>query len=162
MRSVPTRHNVGRRSRTTFRTMKAEALRRPMRDALRRFLGEILRQDLVSQLYARRVGLLGVELGIGRTSLDSRIDHSAGFIFHRKTGDRVGTGEIVAEVFASDAARAEDVAERLADHISYAPRAGKPKRLILDRLENRPRGEDRSHFRERAIGGPRSRLRGRT
>ncbi|MBM3313139.1 IS256 family transposase [candidate division WOR-3 bacterium] len=37
-----------------FQDDEAETLRRPMRDALRRFLGDVLRQDLVAQLYARR------------------------------------------------------------------------------------------------------------
>ncbi|MEO0079415.1 MAG: transposase, partial [candidate division WOR-3 bacterium] len=37
-----------------FQDDEAEALRRPMRDALRRFLGEVLQLDLASQLYARR------------------------------------------------------------------------------------------------------------
>jgi transposase-like protein len=37
-----------------FQDDEAEVLRRPMRDALRRFLGDVLRQDLVAQLYARR------------------------------------------------------------------------------------------------------------
>lgn len=37
-----------------FQDDEAEALRRPMREALRRFLGGVLQLDLASQLYARR------------------------------------------------------------------------------------------------------------
>ncbi|MEO0080557.1 MAG: hypothetical protein ABIK44_07785 [candidate division WOR-3 bacterium] len=45
---------LGRWKVRYFQDDEAEALRRPMRDALRRFLGEVLQLDLASQLYARR------------------------------------------------------------------------------------------------------------
>jgi len=88
----------------------------------------------VRAINALQVGLLGIELGIGRTSLDSQIDPGTGFLFPRKTGDRVSAGEVVAQVFAAQPAQAKDVAGRLAGCITYSARPVRPPKLIIARL----------------------------
>lgn len=80
------------------------------------------------------VGMLGLELGLGRRKLDDEIDHGAGFVFHRKVGERVEKGEILAEVFAREPVWAEMVAGRLADCFTYSDRPVRRGKTILDRI----------------------------
>lgn len=81
----------------------------------------------VRSIDALQVGLLGVELGVGRAKLGDRVDPAAGFVFRRKVGDRVEAGAALVEVHARSRARAAAVAERLQQAIVVgrtAPRTG--------------------------------------
>jgi thymidine phosphorylase len=44
------------------------------------------------------IGMLGIELGAGRMKYTDSIDPKAGFIFYKKGGDEVKTGEVIAEI----------------------------------------------------------------
>lgn len=74
----------------------------------------------IRNIPARRVGELAVKLGAGRTKMDDSIDYHAGFVFHRKRGERVEKGDIVVEAFANSRDRLDMVAAELADIISYS------------------------------------------
>lgn len=80
------------------------------------------------------VGRLGVDLGVGRRTVDSGVDHAAGFVFRRKRGDRVAAGEVVAEVLASDRARARRVATELCRAIQVGGRRSRGTPLIVSRV----------------------------
>lgn len=88
----------------------------------------------VKTINAYQVGLLGLEIGVGRKSLDDKIDFGAGFLFHRKIGDQVKKGEAVATVLANDKKVLETVAQRLTGVFSYSDKPIKPDRIIVDRL----------------------------
>ncbi len=67
-----------------------------------------------------KVGLLGLEIGLGRKTLDDKIDPGAGFIFRKKRNERVEKGEVLAEVFASKETLTEKVAAALAKCFTYS------------------------------------------
>ncbi len=76
---------------------------------------------------ALQVGLLGNELGVGRTRLGDKLDPAAGFVFRKTVGDRIEPGDVIVEVLARTRPLAEGVAGRLAEHIvvsRVAPRNG--------------------------------------
>jgi len=54
------------------------------------------REGILSGCDTRRIGMLAIELGAGRKSLADRIDHKAGIIVHKKPGDAVRTGDLLA------------------------------------------------------------------
>lgn len=81
----------------------------------------------IRSIDALAVGMLGLELGIGRQSVGSGIDPGVGFRFHRKVGVAVATGDVLATVLASSHARAEAAARKLARHIQVS---GGPVRAI--------------------------------
>jgi thymidine phosphorylase len=66
--------------------------------------------------------------------MDARIDHGAGFLFKKKVGNRVAAGDVLAEVFVSDRARAKETAERLAHCFVLSKSRVKPRGLIQARL----------------------------
>jgi len=63
------------------------------------------RSGFISQVHARAVGEAAVALGAGRAKKSDPIDHSVGFLIHKKVGDHVERGEPLFTVHANDAAR---------------------------------------------------------
>jgi pyrimidine-nucleoside phosphorylase len=88
----------------------------------------------VRSMDALRVGLLGVELGIGRQNLDSKIDHSAGFLFRRKVGEKVAKAEVIAEVLGSNEAKVKEAASRLPALIAIGSTAPRGNGMVVARL----------------------------
>lgn len=70
------------------------------------------REGFISSMNAEMIGSASVVLGAGRTKKDDPIDHSAGIILQRRTGDRVQKGEVIA-TFYTDMENAIPSAEKL-------------------------------------------------
>ena len=60
----------------------------------------------VGRLGAIAVGVAALHLGAGRASKEDEIDHAVGVVCHRKRGDAVEEGDVLAEVHARDDASA--------------------------------------------------------
>jgi pyrimidine-nucleoside phosphorylase len=88
----------------------------------------------IERLGAIAVGIAALHLGAGRTSKVDEIDHAVGVVCHRKRGDEVEEGDLLAEVHARDDASAAAGAEEVlaAYEIGDAPPAARP--LVLDVL----------------------------
>lgn len=56
----------------------------------------------ITNMNAEGIGLVCVELGAGRKTKEDDIDHSAGIILHKKTGDKVEKDDIIATLLCSD------------------------------------------------------------
>ena len=56
---------------------------------------------------AETVGYASVEIGAGRKKKSDKIDHSVGFVFHVKTGDKVTPGTPLVTIHAASEASAE-------------------------------------------------------
>jgi pyrimidine-nucleoside phosphorylase len=88
----------------------------------------------VRSMDALAVGLLGVGLGVGRENLDSKIDHSAGFLFRKKVGDKVAKADVIAEVLGSDEVRVKEAASRLPALIAIGSTAPRSRGMVVARL----------------------------
>jgi pyrimidine-nucleoside phosphorylase len=71
------------------------------------------REGWITRIRALPVGIVALELGAGRHTKADEIDHSVGVVFHRKRGERVATGEPIAEIHARDESSARRAGERL-------------------------------------------------
>lgn len=81
------------------------------------------------------VGLASVYLGVGRNTAEDSVDPYAGIRFHRKVGDAVRSGDLVAECFAGSPARLEQGVQRLSESLVFgvhAPEA--PASMIIEEL----------------------------
>ena len=67
----------------------------------------------VKHIEADEVGLVSMHLGGGRVTKESVIDLSVGVILHKKVGEQVAAGEVLAEIHAADEASAAKAAESL-------------------------------------------------
>ena len=56
----------------------------------------------IASIDAWKIGLAGVQLGVGRNTTDDAVSPDVGFIFERVRGDRVAEGDIVARVYGKD------------------------------------------------------------
>ena len=56
----------------------------------------------IAVMDARVIGDSSVKLGAGRLSKEDRLDYSAGIILKKSFGDRVESGETIAELYAPD------------------------------------------------------------
>ena len=77
----------------------------------------------------REVGLAGVFLGCGRLKMEDVIDPAVGFIFERKIGDQVKSGDTMVKVLCNDEQKGREVARRLQRCISI--KETKPEKVIL-------------------------------
>ena len=82
------------------------------------------RDGFVQALDAHAIGQLAVQLGAGRTRVDQAIDPAVGLVLHKKPGDRVRRGEVLAELHVRGPAHG--VAARPALLAAYAIGARRP------------------------------------
>ncbi|MDO9066937.1 MAG: pyrimidine-nucleoside phosphorylase, partial [Deltaproteobacteria bacterium] len=80
----------------------------------------------------REVGMTGVFLGCGRLKMDDIIDPSAGFIFERRIGDQVKSGETMVKVLCNDEQKGREAVRRLQGCITISDNKPEAVKLIKD------------------------------
>lgn len=97
-----------------------------------------LRQELKAKsdghlvrLDAKLFGRAAVALGAGRDRQEDAIDFGAGFILRRKLGDSVRRGQVLAEVYASDARRLREGLKMAEEAVGIGRAGPKPRKTIL-------------------------------
>lgn len=88
---------------------------------------EVVAEDdgFVKTLHAKQVGLASQHAGAGRASKEDEIDMTAGIYLHKKAGDAVKAGEVLAAVYGSDERKTAAAAEELKD--AYEIAADRPE-----------------------------------
>ena len=109
----------------------AEYVRDTSRFPKAKFCREVLSDSdgYVCRMNAEQIGLSSVALGAGRAKKGDSIDHSAGIMLCKKTGDRVARGEVLAALYTNSEA-ALDAAEKLLAS-AYEFSDAMPERLPL-------------------------------
>lgn len=74
-------------------------------------------------------GIASSMLGAGRETKESTIDYTAGIILHRKVGDFVMKGDVLATMYASKEELFETAAKRYVDALTFSPE--KPAKTVL-------------------------------
>lgn len=88
----------------------------------------------VDRLDAYKVGLAGVLLGVGRNRTEDTVSPTAGIQFHRRSGDAVVAGELLATVWGKDAASLEAARPLLEEAVEYSSLKPEPRKLILKEI----------------------------
>ena len=79
---------------------------------------------------AKMTGMAGVLLGAGRNTMEDPIDYGAGIWLHKKAGDAVKKGDVIATLYASDKKRLEDGAALFKKAVKLSATKPKPYKLI--------------------------------
>ncbi len=79
-------------------------------------------------------GVASSMLGAGRETKDSDIDFSAGIIIHKKVGDVVNEGDVLATMYASNEELFEGAAKRYLSALTITPERPEEKPLIFARV----------------------------
>jgi pyrimidine-nucleoside phosphorylase len=85
----------------------------------------------VSSIQAELAGKASMILGAGREKKESSIDYAAGIILHKKRGDKVEKGDIIAAMHTSMSERLPEAKEMLLEAYSVSAKAPEQKPLIL-------------------------------
>ena len=80
---------------------------------------------------AEKIGEASVKLGAGRASKEDPIDHAAGILIKKKTGDRVEKGDPICTLLTNDAATLPGAEEEVLSAVRVGEKAPKAERLIF-------------------------------
>jgi thymidine phosphorylase len=86
---------------------------------------------------ADRVGWLAVRIGAGRMKKGDKIDHAVGIDLHRKTGDEVERGDVLADLLLRDGKDAHALSEELKACFEICGDAPLPKPLFLGIVDSK-------------------------
>lgn len=88
------------------------------------------RNGFISSMDTYEIGVAALELGAGRKTKDDIIDPKAGIIFHKKIGDRVKKGEIIAELFTDKKSQLKRAEERIYKSVTVVRNKVRKQKLI--------------------------------
>ena len=90
------------------------------------------RDGWLIRMNAEQIGVASSLLGAGRMTKEDRIDHSAGIVLEKKTGDFVKAGEILAWLHTSEEALLPAAQARLLSALQWGDQPPLQGRLIYD------------------------------
>jgi pyrimidine-nucleoside phosphorylase len=90
------------------------------------------RDGVVVSLGALAVGVAALELGAGRRTKSDPVDHAVGVVCRAKRGDRVASGDVLAEIHASDDETAARGAEAVLAAYEIGDEGPRPQGVVID------------------------------
>jgi pyrimidine-nucleoside phosphorylase len=90
------------------------------------------RKGYVSEMQSEGLGRLLIALGGGRNSVGEPIDHSVGFLFHKKLGSLVRSGDTLVTVFGKNTSNFRQIEERIHSLIKITTAKKAAPKLILE------------------------------
>lgn len=104
-------------------------------------MGNIYSHDVISEksgyifnMDTEKCGMASMKLGAGREKKDDIIDNLAGINFHKKTGDYINKGDIIATLYSSDSLKYLESEKTLLSGINIGRIAPDPQKLIKARV----------------------------
>lgn len=89
----------------------------------------------ISATDAEKIGSASVVLGAGRATKDDAIDYTAGIILHKKTGDKVQKGELIAELFTDEESRLVSAETMFMSGLTFSEKKTERAKLIYRVVE---------------------------
>ncbi|WP_238882771.1 pyrimidine-nucleoside phosphorylase [Clostridium sp. YIM B02551] len=90
------------------------------------------KEGYINKIHAEKVGLIAMELGAGRATKEATIDLSVGIVLHKKKGDYVKSGDILAEIYSNDKIKGDKAGEDLLNNYEIQQGENVSKTLIYD------------------------------
>lgn len=88
----------------------------------------------VQSIPAHDVGILARDLGAGRITMDDTLDMAAGIYLHKKVGDKVEKGDVLATLYCAKPEALQEGEKRLDDIIKISSEAVHVEPLIIDEV----------------------------
>ena len=88
----------------------------------------------VAGIDAFKIGLAGVNLGVGRNKTTDPVYPDVGFVFEKKTGDRVAAGDRICSVFGKDEDSLEAARPLVEASIAYAGSRPERRPLVIKEI----------------------------
>lgn len=93
------------------------------------------KQGYISKINAYQVGMTAIDIGAGRRKKEETIDHSAGFVFHKKVGDKVKKGDTILSIHTNNPASIDAAKKRLKKAIFLTPEKPGKRKTILHLID---------------------------
>ncbi|WP_126427441.1 pyrimidine-nucleoside phosphorylase [Brevibacillus marinus] len=90
------------------------------------------RAGFLAEIDAEKIGQAAVLLGAGRKIKDAPVDLAVGIVLQRKTGEAVEKGDVLAEIHANEAEKAEQALALVTSALRIADHAPAAQPLVLD------------------------------
>ncbi len=84
----------------------------------------------ISKTDAEKIGSASVVLGAGRVNKEDSIDYTAGIILHKKTGDKIKAGDVIAEFHTNEENRIVPAEKMFFDALTVSDEAPEKEELI--------------------------------
>lgn len=84
----------------------------------------------ISFINAFEIGMCAIDIGAGRRKKEDNIDHTAGFIFHKRSGDKIDEGEAILTVYSSGKENKNEVRDRLLNAIKITPKPPESRAMV--------------------------------
>ncbi|MEG2200435.1 MAG: pyrimidine-nucleoside phosphorylase, partial [Anaerovorax sp.] len=89
-------------------------------------------QAYVTHIDARMIGLASQHTGAGRATKEDVLDLSAGIYLHKKRGDQVAIGEVLASVYSMDLKKAKRGCEEVEKGFSVSREKPEKRPIVLE------------------------------
>ena len=84
---------------------------------------------------AEKIGVASVILGAGREKKGDPIDHGAGIITVKKTGDKLSCGDVIAVLYTNAPEKAEEAKHLFANALTFSDEILKKQKLVFGTVE---------------------------
>ena len=91
-------------------------------------------EGYLSHMPAHEVGIISRDLGAGRVTMDDTLDMGAGVYMHKKRGDYVKKGDVLATFYGGKDRPMEELARRFLEIVSFSEDAVAETPLIIDEV----------------------------
>jgi len=97
-----------------------------------KFNGKVrtLKNGYIKEMDTYQIGMSSLELGAGRRTKDDKIDHNAGIIFHKKTGDYLTKNEVICELYSDSKSKLKSAEQMILQSINFSNSQPRKQRLI--------------------------------
>ncbi len=93
------------------------------------------RDGYISHMDAEKIGVASVILGAGREKKGDPIDHGAGIITVKKTGDKLSCGDVIAVLYTNAPEKAEEAKNLFANALTFSDEILKKQKLVFGTVE---------------------------
>jgi pyrimidine-nucleoside phosphorylase len=90
-----------------------------------------VKSGYIFKIDAYEVGMTAIDIGAGRKQKEDKIDHSAGFVFHKKVGDAVSQGDPILTIHTNRHESIGAAKSRLMEAITITDAAPQAQDMIL-------------------------------
>jgi len=93
------------------------------------------KEGFLAKIDAYEVGMTAIDIGAGRRQKEDTVDHSAGFVFDKKVGDKVKPGDTILTIHTNNVESIDGAKVRLTNAITISSKAPKERKKILYRVD---------------------------
>ncbi len=94
-----------------------------------------VKSGYIAKIDTQRIGMIGVELGIGRKKIEDNIDPAVGFIINKKIGDKVKIGDSLIVIMTNNKSTANKISQELVSCYHFSQHKIPRPKIIISKIQ---------------------------